>query len=320
MNKITVSAPGKLMLLGEHAVLHGSPCIVTAVNQRMFVSVETINEPFFILDAPEVEIKNYKKPLSRLGKDKIEKGARFVEIAVLNFLSLYPQKSGFKITTKSQFSPLFGFGSSSASTVCTLKALSSLFKVNLDNKKLFDIAYKTVLDVQSTGSGFDVAAAIFGGTIYFITGGKVIKPLKVKSLPLTVGYSGTKADTTEMINLVSKKSQKFPRVIEEIYAQIAKLVDLSKKLIEKKDWQTLGELMNFNQAYLSALGVSTKKLDGMISAARVSGAYGAKLSGAGGGDCMIAIGSNPKIKSAIQKIGGRVINVKTNVEGVRVEK
>src|SRR5207302_1548779 len=122
--KITVSAPGKLMLFGEHAVVYGRPCIVTAVGQRMKATVELTNEPIFELNAPDVKVENYKKPISELGKGDIPKGAKFVEIAILNFTKKHKIKGGIKVTTKSEFNAQFGFGSSSASTVCVLKALS----------------------------------------------------------------------------------------------------------------------------------------------------------------------------------------------------
>ena len=87
MKKITVSAPGKLMLLGEHAVVYGRPCIVTAVNQRMKATVQLLDQPVFQLEAPDVQVTNYQKPMSELGTGDIPKGAKFIEIAVNNYLS-----------------------------------------------------------------------------------------------------------------------------------------------------------------------------------------------------------------------------------------
>src|SRR5688572_29300492 len=85
--KITVSAPGKLMLFGEHAVVYGRPCIVTAVGQRMKATVELIDEPIFHLEAPDVSVSNYKKPMDQLGEGDIPKGAKFVEMAIKNFIT-----------------------------------------------------------------------------------------------------------------------------------------------------------------------------------------------------------------------------------------
>ena len=321
-NKITVSAPGKLMLFGEHAVVYNRPCLVTAVNQRMRVTIELLKNNDFILSAPEVQILNYKKLITDLGNGDIPKGAKFVEIAIKNFIKKYPIKGGLKIVTKSEFSSLFGFGSSSAATVCTIKALSELFGKKLSKKQIFDLAYKTIFDIQGKGSGFDVAAAVYGGTLYFVTGGKVIKPLKIKSLPLVVGYSGVKADTVTLMNQVKEKTDKYSKIIDSVYSDIAQLIPLAQKAILKNDWQTVGELMNFNQGYLVSLGVSTRKLADMIYVARDVGAYGAKLSGAGGGDCMIAIAPSVKIKTinkAISDAGGKIIKIDANAEGVRIE-
>ena len=322
MRKITVSAPGKLMLFGEHGVVYGRPCIVTAVGQRMKAIVELIEEPFFQLEAPDVNITNYKKAIEDCGVGEITKGAKFVEVAVKNFLDKYPFGGGVKIETSSEFSSEFGFGSSSASTVCVVKALAELTGAKLDKKAIFDLSYKTVLDIQGTGSGFDVAAAVYGGTLYYVTPGKVIEPLNINSLPLIVGYSGIKFDTVTLVNQVSKLAEKYPQIIENVYSQIEKLVEQAKIALLNKDYTSLGELMNFNEGYLATLGVEGKKLADMIYGAREAGAYGAKLSGSGIGDCMIALSPEDKIKDlkkAVTDAGGVIIDIETNAEGVRVE-
>lgn len=322
MKKITVSAPGKLILLGEHAVVYNHPCLVTAVGQRLRLTMEVLNIPEFQLDAPDVGIVNHKKHINKIGKGDIPKGAKFVEIAVKNISKKYRLKSGLRIITKSEFSPRFGFGSSSASTVCTIKALSELFKLDLTSKEIFDLSYRTVLDVQGAGSGFDVAAAVYGGTIYFTTGGKTIEPLSISHLPLVSGYSGEKADTVTLINQVKEKAEKYPNIIKKIYSSIEELVELAKIKLLENDLQSCGELISINQGFLEALGVSSGKLANMIYAARSAGAYGAKLSGAGGGDCIIAITPEKNrmaVEKAIIKAGGEIIDVSTNAQGVRIE-
>ncbi len=322
MNKITVSAPGKLMLLGEHAVVYNHPCLVTAVDQRMRATVETLDALEFQLEATDVNVTGYKKPLSELGAGDIPKGAKFVEIALKNINDKYPFKTGIKVTTTSEFSSQFGFGSSSASTVCTVKAISEILGLNLSNKEIFDLSYKTVLDIQGKGSGFDVAAAVYGGILYFVTGGKVIEPLDIKSLPLIVGYSGVKADTVTLLNKVKESFANKQDRLNEIYNDIEKLVNQAKDALVAGDLKTFGDLMNSNQEYLKELGVSIEKLDNMTMGALVAGAYGAKLSGAGGGDCMIVVADETKrqaVESGITDAGGEVLGVGTNAQGVRVE-
>ncbi len=305
MSQISVSAPGKLMLFGEHAVVYDRPCIVTAVSSRIKVLIERTGGRFSI-DAPQV------------------KDVRFVEEAIHLFQKKYKVGNGLQIKTESQFSSQFGFGSSSAVTVATLFALSKLFNIPLTNKEIFDLGYKVALDVQGVGSGFDIAAAVSGGTVYFVTGGKVIEPLKVKELPLVIGYSGIKADTPTIVKNVKSQmaNVKTKSKILKLFDEIQFIVNRAKTELAKQNWPEVGKLMNENHKYLQELGVSTEKLDKMCQAALGAGAYGAKLSGAGGGDCMIAVASDDlkeDVEMAIAKVSGTIIDVKPNAEGVRKE-
>jgi len=322
MKKITVSAPGKLMLFGEHAVVYNHPCIVTSVDQRMTATVELKENGLFELDAEDVQIIGYKKTLSELGKGEIPKGAKFVEIAVKNFQEKFNLSNGIKIITKSNFSNKFGFGSSSASTVCVIKALSEFTGKKITNKEIFNFAYKSVLDVQGKASGFDVAASIYGGTVFFYTAGKIIEPIKIKNIPLIIGYTGIKADTISLVNKVLEKKNNHPEYINNIFFQIENIVGLAKIALLKSDWEKLGTLMDLNEQYLEKMGVGSKKLSDMITIAKKNGAYGAKLSGAGVGDCMLALVPEEKrrnVEKGIESVGGEVIKINTNVSGVRIE-
>jgi mevalonate kinase len=322
-NEITVSAPGKLMLFGEHAVIYGKPCIVTAVDQRIRVTAEKLASGELTIYAPDVGITGYRKSIDELGVGDIPREVKFIEFAVKNFKKTYGLPGGVKINTKSDFSSKFGFGSSSSVTAAVLKALSELIQKNLSKKELFDLSYKTVIDIQGVGSGFDLAAAIWGGTLYFVGGGKVIESLKTTGLPLVVGYTGVKADTATLIRRVGELYKFQKTQMGRIFDSIRQIVEEAKIAIEDSNFKKLGELMNVNQKLLESLGVSTQKLSDLISASRDAGAYGAKLSGAGGGDCMFAISGESKknaVGEAIKKAGGQVIDIKTNAEGVKIEK
>lgn len=322
MKTVTVSAAGKLMLLGEHAVVYGRPCLVTAVHQRMRVSVALTAENVLAIEAPEMNISGYKTSMEALGSNTKEKGVQFVETAVKNFRADHPFTGGVTIATESEFSHLVGFGSSAAVTVAVIKALAVVLGKKVADKRIFDIAYKTVLDIQGKGSGFDIAAALYGGTLFFLSGGAVIEPLDGKHMPLVIGYSGVKADTVTLMRNVSEKMQSQPERVNRIYDAIAKLVTDAKAKIAEGDWERVGKLMDFNQEYLRDLGVSSEKLEALISAAKGAGAWGAKLSGAGGGDCMIALAS-PKnraaVEAAIAGAGGQVIHILPHAQGVRLE-
>ena len=154
---VKASAPGKLMLFGEHAVVYNRPCLVTAVNKRISVEVSEKDGNEIFINAPDVKINKYHCQLSSLGKQKkIPKGLRFVEQGLINFYNEYGIKKAVSIKTKSEFSSKFGFGSSSAVTVALLTAMAKLWNLKIGKQKLFSLAYKTVLDVQGVGSGFDL--------------------------------------------------------------------------------------------------------------------------------------------------------------------
>jgi len=320
---IKVSAPGKLMLFGEHAVVHGRPCIVTAVDNRMRVLMELVSGEEIEINAPDVGVKNYVGSIADLRKANLPKGVRFVGTAINNFFKTYGVTSGLRVETKSDFSSEFGFGSSSAVTVGVIKALSELFGKKLTNQELFDLSYKTVLDVQGVGSGFDLAAAIWGGTIYFVTGGKKIVPLNIKELPLIVGYTGIKADTPTLVRQVARIHKDQKRLVEMVFDTIANLVEEVKRVLRKSDLKRLGKLMDINQGLLDVLGVNSVELSNLIFTARENGALGAKLSGAGGGDCIIALSSRGlkrKVETSIEKAGGTILRVKMNADGVKIER
>lgn len=323
MSSVEVSAPGKLMFFGEHAVVYGYPCIVTAVDQRVKVSAEVSRDEKLRIEAPDVGLTDYSLEISKLGKKQdFPRGARFVAMAVYNFFNEYNVQSGLRITTQSDFSSEFGFGSSSAVTVAVIKGLSELFGAKIEGRDLFDLSYKTVLDIQGVGSGFDLAAAIWGGTLWFVAGGKTIIPLRTEELPIVVGYTGIKADTPTLIRQVAEKQKKHPDITTKIFEAISLVVQEAKGVLETKNWLVLGELMNLNQGLLDALGVNTRELSSLVCACREAGAYGAKLSGAGGGDCMIALvdeKTKEVAEKAIVNTGGRVLQVKLNAGGVRNE-
>jgi mevalonate kinase len=252
----------------------------------------------------------------------VPKGVRFTAAAVHSFYELYRIKSGVTIRTKSDFSSEFGFGSSSAVTTAVLKALSDLFEIGISNQELFELSHKTVLDVQGVGSGFDLAAAIWGGTIYFGSGGSEIVPLNVNSLPLIVGFTGVKADTPTLVRQVADLHARHKEAIEHIFDTISSVVKAARDALEDADVARLGELMDINQGVLDALGVNSLELAKLVFAARRAGATGAKLSGAGGGDCMIALAldeNKARIEESIENSGGKVLKVEVGAPGVRSE-
>ena len=319
--KATASAPGKLMIMGEHAVVYGAPCIVTAVDQRVRVSVGPNGEGEIHVKSPNVGLDEYHKSLKQLGEGEVPKSMMFVEHLIKRIYEKYHLDKGITVTTESDFSTQFGFGSSAAVAVATALALSEYFDLKMDKWELFDQAYSAVLDVQGVGSGFDVAASVYGGTIYYVSPGTTIENIYDGDLPMVVGYTGIKADTPTLVRQVAELKRN-KAWVESVFGDITDLVNEAKKLFVGKEFEQIGALLTKNQKLLETLNVSSKELDRLIRAANKSGAYGTKLSGAGGGDCMIALvdgKSRAQVGEAIEAAHGVWMKVKTGAEGVRIE-
>jgi mevalonate kinase len=324
MNKTTASAPGKLMLFGEHAVVHGYPCIVTTVGLYVSVSVEAIAGTDIIISTPGLRERGaeYHIALAQLGKS-LQPETSFVEAVTARAVRMAGAKGGLRITTDGP-ALSYGLGSSSAVTVAATAALSAFYGLGLDERGLFDLAYGAVLDAQGKGSGFDVAAAIYGGTLWFETGGAAIERLKAPALPLLIGYSGAKVSTRRFVDGVSVLRERHPEIVERIFATIGAITAMARPALEHGEWARLGDLIDLNQGLLDALGVNTPPLADLIFAARSAGALGAKLSGAGGGDCMYAlidpeseVGHNGPVAEAI-RAAGQLVELPLGVAGVQV--
>ena len=310
---VLVSAPGKLMLFGEHAVVYGRHCIVTAVDKRLIANLQRSTD--ISINSLDYKIRNHV--INKI--EKLPKPLKFVGSSIKYFYNRYRIKNGVSVSTGGNLSSSYGLGSSSAIIVCIVKGLAKLFRIPLPRKSLFKICYTINKIVQGSGSGFDVASAIYGKTLNYVAGGKVMEKVKVKEIPLVIGYTGIKAHTPTIVKQVAEKYKTNPGYHDDIFDRIDKIALKAKEEMEDKKWKKVGTLMDKNQELLRKLGVSSFRLEEMVNAAKDAGAYGAKLSGAGVGDCMIAIpdGSREDVEEAIRDAGGQVISIKVNVDGVK---
>jgi len=280
-----VSVPGSLMLLGEHAVLVNKNAVVCAVNKRLrLILTPDSTQAIKIVDT------NLGLIEQNLDDLHIKAPFQFVLSSILMFKSRI--KSGFTIAINSDFSSTLGLGSSAAVTIATVAALGNwLYSKKLAPKKILVIAKQAMLNVQGIGSGADLAASLYGGVLNYNS--RSLNHNKLPIIPgLTAVYSGSKKPTREVIDIVNSAKVKQPQVYASIYKAIQVCVARAVIAIKKGDFLALGQLFMHHQGLQYSLGVSNKTLDTLISQiCDYPEIFGAKISGAGLGDCIIGLGT-----------------------------
>jgi mevalonate kinase len=274
-SSIRASAPGSLMLLGEHAVLHGRRALVCAINQRITVEIFQCLEKVVRIHS---NLGNYEAPIDKLTDHP---DFRFVVDAVKQ----YPLEQGIELQIESEFSSDIGFGSSAAVTVATHAALMGDIKNRME---LFKRSLATIHRVQGRGSGADVAASVFGGVVAYRAEPLEIHPMP-ESFPLTAVYSGAKMKTVDVIRYVEERRALNPAYYEKIFDRMDACVG---EVIE--DFPRLGPMLNLNQKLMEEMGLCNAALAEIICLFGEQN-LPAKISGSGLGDCAIGLGKVPTI-------------------------
>jgi mevalonate kinase len=289
-NTLQAKIPGSLMLMGEHAVLHGGLAIACAVDRFIKVTLTPRSDNQINIASQKFGNLSFflSFPDNKISKDDKNK-FKFVLAAIASKQSKI--SSGFDLKIEADFSPQLGLGSSAAVTVATLIVLEQWISgIKPQQLKLVKDARKIIQKVQGTGSGADVAASVYGGVVSY-----KMQPLKITKLknkpPLTVIYSGSKVPTPKVIAIVKTSQQKYPKIFKQLYAAISCCAEQAVTAINSSNWKKLGDLMNIHQGLQDALGVNNKILSELIYKLRAdSKIHGAKISGSGLGDCVIGLG------------------------------
>jgi mevalonate kinase len=276
-------------LFGEHAVVYGKPGIAMAIKPRVFVTV-----------------RNTKRP--QRAKSPYIDGC-FEAMGVLG--SVY---------INSQIPSSSGLGSSAAVTVATLSAINDEFSLHKTREDVADMAFEIEKKVQKgRASPTDTTVSMYGG-IVLITGGSR-RRLPPQNMHLVIGDSLVSHSTAKMVELVGDLKKKHPGIVDPILDAIQ---GVSMSAIHHlNNPKELGRYMDMNHALLEALGVGHPQLSKIVLVARAQGAFGAKITGAGGGGCMVALCPKHlkmRIASAIEACEARAIVTGIDTEGARKEK
>jgi mevalonate kinase len=280
---ITASAPGKCILLGEHAVVYGQPAMAMAINMHSFCTIIDTKKEFELIfpdEAYTCTISNPRKNLNRISKTYNQ---------FRNILSIFQSKyhidlDRISIRIESELSSGSGLGSSASTAIAFLCAINNKFDLDLDAEKINHYGLEMEKWVHGTPSGIDNSICTYGGIIVFQNGirEKLIPP----KFPILITNSGQIHNTGNVIKNLRKKSLS----INELFKDIGQIVEEGVLAIKSKNFIKLGDIFNQNQSILAKLGLSTAKIDEIISISTKNGAYGAKLTGAGAGGSVITIG------------------------------
>jgi len=299
------SAPGKVYLFGEHAVVYGEPAIPCAIERRATVRVEPRDDGRVRVEASDLSLDGFtveyeggigSTPDVDAPTELVEAATEYVEAAVRQARAAAGSDAGFDIAIESEIPLGAGLGSSAAVVVAGIDAATRSLGAPLSKEELADRAYRAEFEVQDgQASRADTYCSSVGGAVR--VEGDDCRPLDAPNLPFVVGFDGGAGPTGELVAGVRDLKERHGFAADTIGA-VGDLVREGESLLSEATPESdppadllegLGELMDFDHGLLSALGVSARSLDAMVWAARGAGAAGAKLTGAGGGGCIVAL-------------------------------
>ena len=294
--KSIASAPGKIILFGEHFVVYGGKAILCAINKRITVTAKAIPENKISIKSsignlvlapkrPLTEVDIQLRPFYYLADKMIQK---------------YDEKSGMEITIDSEIPVGVGLGSSSACCVAGAAAISGVF-TEKSKEEILQMAIEAEKTMFPNTSGADCTVCTFGGIMQY---DKQTGHSKIDSEPrfhLVIANSKIEHSTKEVVSTVNQFKEKNEERFSKICNEENNLIDDVLVCLKKNDLKGIGIDIIKNQEYLELIGVSNEKLRSMIELANKS-SFGAKITGAGVGGCIFALTDETNMEDTIQQL------------------
>lgn len=285
------SAPGKVILFGEHAVVYNRPALAVPVTQ-VHADVEVSDSPRagVFIHAPGIDLH------AELNSLPADHPIASVILKVFSTLGLpsptgrrVGDEGGLEISITSTIPVASGLGSGASVSVALIRSLSSFLSQPLSDNEVNSLVFEIEKLHHGTPSGIDNTVITYNRPVYFIKG-QPIETFKVgKPFTIVIGDTGVSALTRESVGDVRRLWLRDTANFENYFNEIAQIALIARRSIEHGKPELLGELMDHNHALLQGLTVSSPELDKLVDAARKAGALGAKLSGGGRGGNMIAL-------------------------------
>lgn len=291
---------GKVILLGEHAVVYGKPGLAAALSLGAQASATPARTPLLAVSPWGVEIDP--------GRAERDPEREMLRQALCALLAGLPSEArALRVEAEVELASGAGLGASAALSVAIVRAVDAALGTTRDDDAVAALALEAERVFHGNPSGLDSALASHGGVALFRKGAALEKVRMRRPAWLAVAHSGERASTRETVASVARQRERRPEKVDEVLAAIEALVLQGRTALEDGELGRLGQLMDLNQKLLSALLLSTSRLETMCEGARNAGALGAKLTGGGGGGCMIALAETPeaaeRIRAALASAG-----------------
>lgn len=283
----TASAPGKIILFGEHAVVYGQPALAAPVTQVQ-ATVTVLPSP----PGEEREIWIDARDLRR--RYRLAEAAANDPLAAAIRLTfehygLRITHHAFTVSIASTIPPAAGLGSGAAVCTAIVRALAAYLQSSLSNPEVAAIVFETEKLLHGTPSGIDNTVIAYEQPVYFIKG-RPPEPFTVgRPFTLLIADTGIPSPTRITVGDVRAGYEREPERFGRLFAEIGALVNRARAIIADEEPAQLGPLMARNHELLREMGVSSRELDALAEAATGAGALGAKLSGGGRGGNLIAL-------------------------------
>lgn len=304
----TSSAPGKVILFGEHAVVYGRAAIAAPVTQVQANAAVEPAPPGSGLTIVAADL-GQSIHLATAGKrDPLATAARLT----LAHLSA-PEPDG-TLTIHSTIPIAGGMGSGAAVSTALVRALAGFLGHEMEPAEVSSLVFEVEKIHHGTPSGIDNTVIAYEQPVYFVRGRAVERLAVGAPFTLLIGDTGAPSPTGKVVAQVRRDWQREPARYDALFDQIGAVAEEARRAIESGDIYALGPLMDDNHELLIDMGVSSPRLDNLVETARLEGAMGAKLSGAGQGGNMIALVEDDLVEQVtealIQEGATRVIHTK----------
>lgn len=286
----------KIILFGEHSVVFGHPAVAAALDHGVWVAANPAS--------PDVRCARFR-PFEL--KAKPGDGSDWGNALGTLIDAIAGLPDGFELDVEFDIAPGIGLGSSAAFCVSVTRALLQLTSVKADQNLILEIAKRGEAVFHHNPSGIDTTVALLGGTMHYQRGSSP-RPLALrKPLTFVVAEIEPSPATSEMVDRVARLRSAHPKRVNSVLARIAQITRHGTSALERGDEAQVGHFLNENHCALQKLNISTDRVDTLRKVALEQGAVGAKLTGAGGGGCLIVLAPTleSSLSEALQQAGAK---------------